>query len=773
MLRCLIFLLPALLTAAVGPESTLLAINGASPASLAVGNAWISLRQIPIEHVVVLNTVPAGSHCSRENFLRHILAPLRAAVRERGLGGQISAIAFAPDFPVAIHMGLAKVPPQVGNHGSLTGMTALGGQVLAGDGGWVELRANRSYQHPDGMAVQPLVPWTLLGEFAAVAACFKSKDYATAQVKLLDLEQQLPGHAGVLYDLACAQAQTQQIELALETLTRAVDAGFTDGKWLQQDSDLASLHDRPAFAALVTRLSHFTIKPPLTLPFTASPDWLDESSTAEDATLLPSISLGLTSGDGLGVTATIANLARAVAADGSRPAGTIYCLRNGNVRSTTREWAFSALCEALNDLGIAAIVSDGVLPEHAPAVAGAVIGSASFAWAGSRSTILPGAICEHLTSCGGMVWPGAGQTHLTEWLRHGAAGSSGTVDEPYAIQAKFPTPFIQLHYARGVSLIEAFYLSVSGPYQLLIVGEPLCAPWARPVPISVSDENHAPHGDHLQAVEVWLDGHRRATVAPGAALPTWERLPAGDHDLRLVCLPRSAELQPARLMRRLTIAGPALTVDAPTTLQLDQPLRIRARCAGAHQLRLRGVSGILASADAGSDTALLHCRAQQLGLGPVLLRLEALTADGTIIAQTSVPLTIAPAPRLAARPRPPALQPGPLVTCNGTTKVPSSACEGPAWLAETGLENQPGTVDAWFQLDHDGLWQAQWLGTRVSSIALDGQLPQATGPEGWLLLDLAAGWHHLRFTLNAGPGPCSLRIGHDGTWPLDAQRAHH
>ena len=60
-----------------------------------------------------------------------------------------------------------------------------------------------------------------------------------------------------------------------------------------------------------------------------------------------------------------------------------------------------------------------------------------------------------------------------EFLRHGAAGSSGTVTEPYAIQAKFPTPFIQTVYAHGYTLGEAFYQSVSGPYQLLIVGDAL------------------------------------------------------------------------------------------------------------------------------------------------------------------------------------------------------------------------------------------------------------------------------------------------------------
>ena len=41
--------------------------------------------------------------------------------------------------------------------------------------------------------------------------------------------------------------------------------------------------------------------------------------------------------------------------------------------------------------------------------------------------------------------------------------SSGTVAEPYALQFKFPLPMMYGYYAKGVSAIEAFYLSVTSP----------------------------------------------------------------------------------------------------------------------------------------------------------------------------------------------------------------------------------------------------------------------------------------------------------------------
>jgi len=107
-----------------------------------------------------------------------------------------------------------------------------------------------------------------------------------------------------------------------------------------------------------------------------------------------------------------------------------------------------------------------------------MIGIAKFAWADSGSRILPGAFCDHLTSFGG-VMTGTGQTVLSEFIRHGAAGACGTVTEPCNTPVKFPSPFLHVHYASGCTLAEAFYQSVHAPYQQLLIADPLCRPWAR------------------------------------------------------------------------------------------------------------------------------------------------------------------------------------------------------------------------------------------------------------------------------------------------------
>ena len=131
-------------------------------------------------------------------------------------------------------------------------------------------------------------------------------------------------------------------------------------------------------------------------------------------------------------------------------------------------------------------ILEGTVPQGKNDVQGAMMGVADFDWKASGSTILPGAICEHFTSFGGDLHKGAGQTPLSELLRYGAAAASGTVTEPYALAQKFPDAMMQVHYARGCTVAESFYQSIQCPYQLLIVGDPLCRPWADIPQVAVS-----------------------------------------------------------------------------------------------------------------------------------------------------------------------------------------------------------------------------------------------------------------------------------------------
>lgn len=275
---------------------------------------------------------------------------------------------------------------------------------------------------------------------------------------------------------------------------------------------------------------------------------------------LLSTMLGVTTGRGNTVAEVIECLRRAALADNQPPQGTFYFARNGDVRSSARHDCYEATAAALRGLGSKAVVVEAHAPEGATDVAGMMLGIADVPLDRTRPVIQPGAICEHLTSFGGHLKKEDTQTSLAEWIRAGAAGSSGTVYEPYAIQAKFPLPSIHIHYRRGASLAEAFYQSVAGPYQLLIVGDPLCQPWAvRPKidapgwPVAPTAPLGLPRPQSLDKAivvtprvtptrgtgaafwELFIDGRLRVRLPSGAAIGLDPRqLGPGRHELRLV-----------------------------------------------------------------------------------------------------------------------------------------------------------------------------------------------------------------------------------------------
>ena len=90
---------------------------------------------------------------------------------------------------------------------------------------------------------------------------------------------------------------------------------------------------------------------------------------------------------------------------------------------------------------------------------------------------LPGAIADHLTSSGGVLYNDTQMSSL-KWLEAGATGSYGSVSEPCNYWQKFPNPAVLLnHYLKGDTLIEAYWKSVYWPTQGLFIGEPLSAPY--------------------------------------------------------------------------------------------------------------------------------------------------------------------------------------------------------------------------------------------------------------------------------------------------------
>jgi hypothetical protein len=393
---------------------------------------------------------------------------------------------------------------------------------------------------------------------------------------------------------------------------------------------------------------------------------------------LLSVMLGVTAGRGNTVPEVVRSLDAAAAADGTQPAGTIYFVTNDDVRTTTRSPGFPPVVEELNRLGVKAAIVAGKLPTNQRDVAGLMTGTPDFDWQASRSTIMPGAICENLTSYGGIFTPSAGQTPLSAFIRAGAAGSSGTVIEPYALQAKFPHPAIQLHYARGATLAEAFYQSVRAPYQLLVVGDPLCRPWAviprvdvvlaedgRPIepggPLTGRIElapraalpdrpvggrgGAATTADDARTVDrftLFVDGMRLVECAAGGRLPLdTAQLADGHHELRVVAAESSTVASQGRWVMPVRFAnhGRTLTLRAePARVKAAGTVRVSVAGENLDGVAVYAMGRVLGRTN-GSDTTI-EVPAELLGRGRVPIYATGRTGNGAINSVNAEPVTI-------------------------------------------------------------------------------------------------------------------------------------
>ena len=178
---------------------------------------------------------------------------------------------------------------------------------------------------------------------------------------------------------------------------------------------------------------------------------------------------------------------RSVQVDYSSPTGNVYFYHTLDPRNVQwPEFEPAAFNMRFLDVPTDVQFRDGYLHENPPMtnVMGCMVGQMGFTL--SEDTFKSGAIAEHLTSYGGVLFEPCGQSSILKWISAGCAGSYGAVVEPCAYWEKFPDARMHYWYARGFSLGESFWMSVRNPYQGVFVGDPLCRPFAVPSEVAIN-----------------------------------------------------------------------------------------------------------------------------------------------------------------------------------------------------------------------------------------------------------------------------------------------
>ncbi len=777
--------MPAL--AGGGPETTLVVVNADSPTSLRVANDYVRMRDIPANHVLHLDHVPAAPVIPIDAFRERILQPIEDYLKSRGLADDVDTVAYSTGFPYAVDFSADLKAKNVkpgrlvrNRHASLTSLTYLYQRVLAQDPeGYLGENVNGYFRKPESLGGANSARRGPNGDERRLAiearGAMASKDWKRAAEALTKLTASYPFDAGNWYNLACCLAVLDQTDRALDALEKAVEHGFRDANHASTDIDLEGLKGEPAFERLLDAMRNAGgggVQP--SHGFSARQAWkgndAPEEATNENQVdrYRLAVMLGWTGAYGNSRDEVLSCLLSAAASDGTRPDGTVYLMVNGDKnRIGPRQGFYRGTIDALARLGRKTEIleagtdgQDGVLPKGRDDVIGLVTGRATFAWGKEMPPLLPGSIADHLTSFAAHFGT-AGQTKCTEFIRHGAAGTSGTVAEPLNAFVKFPVPFIHVHYARGCSLAEAHYQSIWMPYQTMVLGDPLARPFARFADVSfappLAEEPlsgtatlpvliDAPPGHAPAVLELWVDGVRTAT-APVTSELTWDTTQAADgwHEIRAVAVGGdsiqtrsyvSAEVEVRNGTQGVTVTAP----EGPLAPSADLSLKGKVEGALTEVDLLRG-SRVVVSAPVKGSGWRLEVPASRFGEGTTRLRVAGRTADGKTVLSKAFDVTVE---SQATRQLPSVVAETEALPGLRATLTDDQGEEHPAILGSLG--QGPGRT-----LRHD--------------LADRGQpTPHGIQAEGYLVVESAGTWE---IEVRAS-GPVKLSIGGQELLSLDA-----
>ncbi|QOJ00452.1 MAG: TIGR03790 family protein [Phycisphaeraceae bacterium] len=370
----------------------------------------------------------------------------------------------------------------------------------------------------------------------------------------------------------------------------------------------------------------------------------------------------------------VAMIDRSVAADGTRPAGTYYFMDNtSDAARNVRASSYNAIITSINNLNIPGVTGlrlSGLLPGNRDDCLGVMSGFAGANVQGTPFTLVPGAFADHLTS-----WACAfdidSQTKASEWIRKGASGTAGAIEEPCNYPGKFPGARLHAFYAQGMTLGESWFRSAGYfPFQHLFVGDPLTRPFAYIPVVSVPDAPGGPVSGSITLTpsattarpngrmlrfDLLIDGRPAGTAEPGQTFTLdTNTLTDGWHEARVVAVDRTLVETTGAWVGSIVVENGGRSVGiAPdrTSGDLGTVFGFGVSPAGGAVREVRLVSGGRVVAAAASPGTLV-ITGQSVGAGPVTVRAEAVFDDGAVVSSPPVSLSIAfdPGSRVAGAP---------------------------------------------------------------------------------------------------------------------------
>jgi len=660
---------------AQGPENTILVVNAKSADSLAVANLYIRLRKIPATNVIYLsgNSLKEESPESTSSkwFLKVVWKPVSKAIKDRGLTDQITCLTYSAGFPTRVSFkpkmeeylaatGKKYSRVQHAPWASISSLTYFHENAYSESETptFLEPKANRyGNQRPDNILKNPFE-----GEdgkqYDTAEISLKTQDYSNAVAILHKLVEKHPNQVPVIYALARASAFNGDGPAAIELLREAQAKGFAYRSLIEQDRCFDTVKSNQDFTSILLKMEDLTNSVFPTRGFPGNSYWSKNGwpcSTPEqgDRYLLSTV-LAVTGENRSTLEQALAQIERSVAADGTHPKGDVYFAKHNDPRSRTRHSQFDFAATELKSLGRSAIIAEKRLPKNNSRVVGATLGSAAIDWDSTGCQFAPGALCDNFTSHGAW-WGNENQTQLSDFLSAGAAGAWGTVCEPYTIWWKIPNARLHAHYGRGCTLAESFYQSISGPFQALIAGDPLCCPFGDFPEFNVTGLEQdsiiksdftlrikaASSSPKIRHYEIYYDGVLTSKVKKAAKIQiAIDAMSDGFHELRIVGVADTPTANRTSKQLGFVIDRKQQNVSlvvASKKVPIERSLTLTSTATTGGQIQILQNSRVIASFN---SSEIVKIEASKLGLGKTKLKAITTTSDGSVVASSPVAIEI-------------------------------------------------------------------------------------------------------------------------------------